>query len=53
MTQSSPEKYTREWFIEQGRIGGNKTKELYGLKHFEKIRKKGEKSKKAAKQLIK
>lgn len=34
------EKYTKEWFAEKGRIGGKKTKELYGTKHFAKIRRK-------------
>lgn len=34
------EKFTREWFVEQGRIGGKKTKELYGTSHYAKIRKK-------------
>lgn len=31
------EKFTREWFVEQGRIGGLKTKEIHGLKHFRKL----------------
>lgn len=32
--------FTREYFVEQGRKGGQKVKELYGLTHFKKIRKK-------------
>lgn len=40
------EKYTREWFAEMGRIGGLRTKELHGLKHFSRIApKKGDKLK--------
>jgi hypothetical protein len=31
-------KFTREWFVEQGRIGGLKTKEKYGTNHYSKIR---------------
>jgi len=37
-------KFSREWFVEQGRIGGakggNRTKELYGLQHYSKMGKK-------------
>ena len=53
------EKYTREWFVEQGRSGGTKTKELYGVKHFKKLnqlkknKKKVDNSKKASKSPIK
>ena len=36
-----PKEFTREYFVEQGRKGGEKVKELYGLTHFQKIRKKG------------
>lgn len=31
------EKYTKEYFIEQGRKGGLKVKRKYGKKHFVKI----------------
>lgn len=53
-----PEKFTREWFVEQGRIGGLKTKEKYGTKQFEKLNKirwgkKGDKSKHTDKPLVK
>lgn len=40
--KKKPEKFTREWFVEEGKKGGYKTKELYGLKHYSKIRKKKE-----------
>jgi hypothetical protein len=29
--------YTREWFVQQGKKGGLKTKKLYGLNHYSKI----------------
>ncbi len=29
--------YTREYFVKMGKIGGRKTKKLYGLKHYSKI----------------
>lgn len=32
-------KYTKKYFEEMGRQGGEKTKQLHGLKHFKKIRK--------------
>ena len=35
-----PKKYTREWFVEQGRKGGFIIKEKYGLNHFSKMGKK-------------
>lgn len=38
--KKKPEKYTKEWFAEQGSLGGKRTKELYGLNHFAKIRRK-------------
>lgn len=37
------EKFTREWFVEQGRLGGLRTKELHGLKHFRKLNEKRKK----------
>lgn len=37
MNKKIPKKYTREWFVEMGRIGGQKTKDLHGRKHFIKI----------------
>lgn len=46
-------KFTREWFVEQGRIGGQKTKEIHGLKHFRKLNEdKVDKSKKRNKNPI-
>lgn len=49
-----PEKYTREWFIEQGRLGGLRTKELHGLKHYSRMgKKKVDKSAKDKKSLAK
>jgi hypothetical protein len=42
--KKKPEKFSREWFVEQGKLGGakggNRTKELYGLQHFSKMGKK-------------
>lgn len=29
--------YTREYFVKQGRKGGQKTKKLYGIKHYMRI----------------
>jgi hypothetical protein len=36
-----PKVFTREYFVEQGRRGGQKVKELYGITHFEKMSRKG------------
>ena len=49
--KKKPEKFTREWFVEQGRLGGLKTKEIHGLKHFRKLNedRKVDKSRKAIK----
>ena len=48
------EKFTKEWFAEQGRIGGEKTKSLYGLKHYSKMSQaKVDKSKKLEKSPVK
>lgn len=44
MKKKSPE-FTKEWFAEQGRIGGKKTKALYGLKHYANINPKNKKNK--------
>lgn len=52
--KEKPKKYTREWFVEQGRKGGQKTKDLYGRKHFKEIPSlKVDKSKKLEKSPIK
>lgn len=29
--------FTKEWFAEQGRLGGEKTKKLYGTTHYSSI----------------
>lgn len=41
--KKQPVKFTREWFVEQGRLGGLKTKEIHGLKHFRKLNEKRKK----------
>lgn len=53
--KNKPEKFTREWFQEQGRLGGLKTKEIHGLKHFRKLNeeRKVDKSKKKYKTPVK
>ena len=34
MEKQEEVKFTREWFVEQGKLGGEKLKRLYGEKYF-------------------